>query len=73
MTINSTYQRLKKYRILYSFKHSKMGFNNSVTVTAFNVDEAIKKVKEDVSGVYGSAMLPRFEFKPDPIMNGVVI
>jgi len=64
--------RLKSYRIIYSFNHSKMGFNNSLTVDAFTVDEAIEKVKNDVAGVYGNAMLKRFSFKPDPLLNGVV-
>jgi len=68
-----SYERLKKYRILYTFNHSKMGFQNSITVTAFNVDKAIEDAKEQVSGVYGSKMLPRFSFKPDPLLNGVVI
>jgi hypothetical protein len=67
------YQPLKKYRIIYTFNNSKMGFENSVTVTAFNVDEAIQKAKDEVSGVYGSKMLPRFSFKPDPINSGVVM
>jgi len=63
---------LKKYRIIYNLNHSTMGFNNSLTVDAFTVDEAIEKVKNEVAGVYGSAMLKRFSFKPDPLMNGVV-
>jgi len=64
---------LKKYRIIYSFHHSKMGFNNSITVTALNLDSAIEDAKKQVSEVYGSKMLPRFSFKPDPVNNGVVI
>jgi hypothetical protein len=67
------YQKLKKYRILYNFSHSTMGFENSCTVTAFTVDAAIEDVKKQVSEVYGSKMLPRFSFKPDPVMNGIVI
>ncbi len=67
------YNKLKKYRIIYSFNHSKMGFQNSITVTAFNVDKAIEDAKKQVSEVYGSAMLPRFSFKPDPVLSGVVI
>jgi hypothetical protein len=65
--------QLKKYRIIYNFNHSKMGFNNCLTVIAFNVDEAIQKVKNEVAGVYGTKMLTRFSFKPDPLLNGVVI
>lgn len=65
--------QLKKYRIIYTFNHSKMGFQNSLTVNNFNVDAAIEQVKKEVAEVYGSKMLPRFSFKPDPVMNGVVI
>ena len=65
--------QLKKYRIIYSFNDSKMGFNNSMTVIAFTVEEAMEKVQNEVAGCYGSKMLRRFTFKPDPVMNGVVI
>lgn len=61
----------KKYRILYSFNHPKMGFQNSLTVTALNVDDAIADAKKQVSEVYGSEMLRRFSFKPDPVFSGV--
>jgi hypothetical protein len=63
----------KKYRILYSFHHSRMGFENSLTVEALNVDQAIEKVRAEVAGAYGSRMLKRFSFKPDPYMNGAAI
>ncbi len=49
-----------------------MGFQNSITVEALNVDDAIKDAIKQVSEVYGSKMLPRFTFKPDPIYCGVV-
>jgi len=65
--------KLKKYRILYTFNHSKMGFQNSITVIAFNVDEAIKEAEKQVSEVYGSGMLKKFSFKPDATLTGVVI
>jgi hypothetical protein len=65
--------QFKKYRIIYTFNHSRMGFNNSITVTALNVDQAIEQAKSEVSGVYGSAMLKRFSFSPDPTYMGVVI
>jgi hypothetical protein len=65
--------KFKKYRILYTFNHSKMGFQNSITVIALNVDMALKDVETQVSEVYGSKMLPRFSFKPDATMCGVVI
>ena len=64
--------QFKKYRIIYSFHHSKMGFNNSITVEALNVDQAIEQAKNEVSGCYGSAMLKRFSFKPDATYSGVV-
>lgn len=64
--------RFKQYRILYYFNHSKMGFQNSITITALNVDDAIKDAEKQVSEVYGSKMLPRFSFKPDPLHCGVV-
>ena len=63
----------KKYSIIYNFNHSKMGFNNSITVIALNVDQAIEQAKQEVSNVYGSKMLARFSFKPDPTRCGVVI
>jgi len=62
---------LKSYRIIYSFNHSKMGFNNSITVKAFNVDAAIEDAKKQVMEVYGSGMIKRFSFKPDPLLCGV--
>ncbi len=65
--------QFKKYRILYNFNHSKMGFQNSLTVIALNVDSAIEDAKRQVSEVYGSKMLPRFSFKPDPLLCGVCL
>lgn len=50
-----------------------MGFQNSITVIALNVDSAIENAKREVSEVYGSKMLQRFSFKPDPIECGVAI
>jgi len=63
----------KKYRILYNFNHSRMGFQNSITIIALNVDDAIKDAQRQVSEVYGSKMFPRFSFKPDATMCGVCI
>jgi len=62
---------MKSYRIIYSFKHSRMGFQNSLTVYALNIDAAIEDVKRQVAEVYGSAMLKRFTFSPDPTACGV--
>jgi hypothetical protein len=68
-----TNQKLKKYRIIYSFNHSIFGFNNSITVKAYNVDDAIKEAKEGVLGAYGTKMIDRFTFKLDVILCGEVI
>lgn len=65
-------KKLKLYRIFYTFHHSKVGFQNSITVSALNVDAAIENVKRKLSEVYGSKMLERFSFKPDPTYTGVV-
>jgi len=65
--------KVKKYCIIYSFNHSKMGFQNSITLLAFNVDDAINEAKKQVAEVYGSAMLKRFSFKPDPVNSGICI
>jgi len=54
---------IKKVTVLYNFNHSKMGFQNSVTVDAINDEQAIDKAQTEVAGVYGSAMLKRFSFK----------
>lgn len=65
--------QFKKYRIIYSFNHSRMGFNNSITVIALNVDDAIKDATNQVKEVYGSNMINRFTFKPDPTHSGVCL
>ena len=51
------------YRVEYFFNHSRMGFSNSITVEAFSKEDAIVKAMEQVSGCYGSKLLPRFSFK----------
>jgi hypothetical protein len=55
--------QIKKVAVVYSFNHSKMGFNNQITVEAVNDEQAIEKAKNEVAGVYGTAMLKRFSFK----------
>lgn len=55
--------QVPKFTIVYSFNHSRMGFNNSVTVEAMNYEQAVEKAKIEVSGVYGSSMLKKFTFK----------
>jgi hypothetical protein len=54
---------IKKVTIIYTFNNSKFGFNNSITVEAINDDQALDKARYEVSGAYGSKMLPRFSFK----------
>ena len=53
---------VKKVTVTYWFNHSKMGFNNSITVDAINNQQAIDKAQYEVAGVYGSKMLKRFSF-----------
>ncbi len=67
------YPQIKKYTILYYFNHSKMGFSNSITLTALNVDAAIEQAKKEVEMCYGSQMIKKFSFKPDPLNSGIVI
>lgn len=55
---------IQKFTVVYQFRHSKMGFQNSVTVEAINKEQALEKAKQEVSQCYGSAMLKRFTFKP---------
>lgn len=64
----STYQvkpgdtKLNRFRVTYQFNNSKFGFQNSITVNAFNEDHAIDNAKKEVSDCYGSKMLRRFSF-----------
>ena len=51
------------YKVVYTFNHSKMGFNNQISIEARNIEEAIEKAKIEVSNVYGSKMPNRFSFK----------
>lgn len=50
-----------------------MGFQNSVTVKAQTLEQAIDSAKEQVTEVYGADMLKKFSFKPDPIKCGIVL
>lgn len=56
----------KFYRVIYEFRHSKMGFQNSITTTGLSPEHALQNARNDVSGAYGSKMLSRFTFKIDP-------
>ena len=64
---------IKKYRIDYYFKHPKMDFSNSITVTAQNVDEAIETARKEVKECYGESNFKNFSFKPDANYCGVVV
>ncbi len=52
-----------KFQVLYNFRHSCMGFQNSITVEAINEQQAIEKARKEVSMCYGSGMLKNFTFK----------
>jgi hypothetical protein len=65
--------RFKKYSILYTFHDSRAGFTHSIDVIGLNVDEAIEKAKNQVSKSFGSNLLTRFTFTPDPTRCGIVI
>jgi hypothetical protein len=60
--------QFKHFRVVYNFKHSKMGFQNSITVTALTQDDATNLAKTAVSECYGSKMLPRFTFNQPVVL-----
>ena len=55
------------YTVVYQFRHSSMGFQNSITVEALNAKEATIKASAAVAECYGSKMLKRFSFKEPQI------
>lgn len=61
--MNITSLKPKKITITYEFNHSKMGFQNQITVEANCHEQAIEKAKKEVAMCYGSAMLKKFSFK----------
>jgi hypothetical protein len=63
---------MKQYRIIYSFNHRTMGFNNSITVNAENVDKALKEAERKVAQTFGAGQMKWFSFKPDPVYSGIV-
>ena len=63
---------MKSYRIEYTFKHSKFGFQNSITVKALTLDEALKDAEKQVIETYGEHNRKRFSYKPDVNYCGVV-
>ncbi len=54
---------INKFRIEYIFNNSKFGFTNSVTVEAISPEQATEKAIDQISGVYGKAMLKRFTLR----------
>lgn len=64
---------MKQYRIIYTFSHRTMGWQNSITIDAFSLDIAMAEAKEGCLDLYGSDIVKRMSFKPDPLHNGVVI
>ena len=68
MTHISLQPKLNTYTIVYQFNNSKFGFQNSVTVTAINIEQAANKAKKEVSDCYGRNMLYRFSFN-EPIIR----
>lgn len=53
---------MKYITVIYQFNHSKMGFQNSITVDALDNNHALEQAKTAVSETYGSKMLKRFSF-----------
>jgi len=53
----------KPFQVIYSFMHSRMGFQNQVTVQAIGDEDAINKARHEVAMCYGSGMLKNFKFK----------
>ena len=58
-----TNSMFKRFTVTYNFKHSKMGFQNQITVEALSEADAIKLAQTAVSECYGSKMLNRFTFE----------
>ena len=58
---------LKKITVIYEFKHSRMGFQNSITADAMGPNHAIENAKKAVvevfGGIWGKNCLNKFTFK----------
>ncbi len=54
---------MKDFTVIYTFNHSKMGFNNSITVKAIDNEHAIETARKEVEMAYGSKMIKKFTFK----------
>lgn len=61
-TIEIKNSQFKIFTLVYTFRHSKMGFNKSITVIALSESQALEIAKKEVSQVYGSKMLQRSTF-----------
>ena len=54
---------MKKYIVIYTFHHSRMGFQNEITIETISEDHALVAAMEDVTKVFGKSMFKRFSFK----------
>lgn len=54
---------MKKFTIIYQFNHSRMGFQNEITVDALDYIRAEIEAKRKICICYGEKMLKRFTFK----------
>ena len=64
---------MKRYKILGEFKFKAMTFYPTFTVIALNLTDAIKEAKDKVIKDFGSESITLLDFKPDPLMSGIVI
>jgi hypothetical protein len=62
-------ETMKHRTVIYEFKHSKMGFQNEVTVDSLNEEHAIENAKQEVAKIFGKGMLQRFIFKVKTTTN----
>jgi hypothetical protein len=54
---------MKKYIVVYTFHHSRMGFQNEITIETISENHALVAAMEDVAEVFGKSMIKRFTFK----------
>jgi hypothetical protein len=66
MLIELNHSHMKKFRIVYQFNHSKMGFQNSITIEAKDEIKALIEAKEKVATTYHMQPIKKFTFG-DPI------
>ena len=53
---------MKSFIIIYTFNHSKFGFQNQITVQAFNEETALNEAKKKCIETYGQKQIRRFSF-----------